>query len=310
MIMKRLIALALITTVGLMGCGTKKDTDKNKETAVGESSEQVKLSEEYATADDAVNDSVSKIKYDLQTIIDTSRGEETVRQYPLAIYVEQPEIEDVQSNNKDKSEEGDTEHGHEEEVTEVEKPEALVQYLSETGISEDSLEDYAIAFNKDTGYMVSVIKPKLQSKDSVEDAIKGYLVNQAENGKDEEIKQLYKDYKFYEHNGHFIIVVASDAESIKSSILSQMIYVDTLIGESVRLGYNKETGQTEVNELTEEQINELISSNPESEEVSETKITGHTHEDGTYHDGEAENEAESKVVGHYHADGTYHEGSH
>lgn len=309
MLYKKYIGLIMTSIIAssFIGCGgSNKQSSVNKDGDKAPYTEQIKLSDQYDSADSAMESEVKNIKYDLKTIVDSSRSSDTIADYPLSVYIEP--VEDI-IDDKESEHIEDKEAEHEEHEEEKQNQESLMQFLECTGTSEEDYSDYAIAFNKDKGYLVSVVKPTTNNKEKVESAIKNFISSEASNNADENIRSNYTNHKFIEHNGHFIVVATSEAETIKSSILSQMIYIDTIIGESVRNGYNQEVGQ-EVKELTEEEVEALTSENPSYSEVTQPEITGHVHEDGSYHDGETDSEEQSTpITGHYHADGTYHEGT-
>ncbi len=231
---KKRIALILMTTVCIaslmFGCMSKdkvSNVDGNQQSQPEQ--EKPKLTEKYTNADEAVKQEVKEIKYDLITIIDSARSEDTAKQYPVGVFA--PEY--VASTGKDT-----------EEVEESEKvgdPDSVKSFLDLTKTAKEDYSDLAIAFNADKGYLVGIVKPATDKKTAVEQAIRKFIVEQAESAKDNDARDNYKKYNLVEYNGHLVIVIALDSSNIKDKIITNLTNIDKLIGEAVQSGFKAET---------------------------------------------------------------------
>lgn len=258
-----LIGLVSLSVVAL-GCGKKQ---VNTSVPVVESGAKEDVSKElqakYETVEEAVEAEVSSIKYDIPSIIYGARGEYENSEYVVDIFLQDIVRDDTQSEEAD-----------EEKPTDYEIPEeakSVKDFLDLTETSKEDYEDYGVAFNNEKDYLVGVVKPVKGKEVAVEQAIRNFIVSQAEGGKD-----VYRNYQFETHNGHFVIVVASDSENIKTSILGGMANIDSIIGEAVEFGFNKQNTETVIEEVTEEETEateEVTEDTTEEETTEETDVT-------------------------------------
>lgn len=269
MSIKKTVSIMLVVgllAVGVVGCGKDKEAVTDLPAPVGQTEKIVSTPEGISNA---VEDELKRIKYDLPSIIDGARSLEDISKYVVGTIAPEVVIKPADDSKSASVKAENTEGVDSIKVTDAEakaaseeaaKNTALIKpvenqdvlnFLTSTKTSKADYADFAVAFSLTDGYIVGIVKPTSGKEVAVEQAIRNFIVEQADTAKDEAIKAKYKAYKIEKHNGHIIIVVCGDPGKVASGAVDKMKAVDTLISTAVEGKFKLVNEATKANEVKE-----------------------------------------------------------